>query len=80
MAIIGHVLGPGCCLLVTLATFVSGLKRKLGSSLTTGLRAAERRAGRMGMIELYSALLSIGITMLTLLLRARGGEWTLFLL
>ena len=59
-------------MLVTFATFVSGLKRKHGSSLTTGLRAAELRAGRMGMIELYSVLLSIGTTTtLTLLHRAQ---------
>ena len=80
MAIIGHVLGPGLLLAGDLGHICVGFKEKTRQQPHDRAQSCRAQGGRMGMIELYSALLSIGITMLTLLLRARGGEWTLFLL
>ena len=48
MAIIGHVPGSGLLLAGDLGHICVEFKEKLGSSLTTELRAAERRAAEWG--------------------------------
>ena len=72
MAIIGHVLGPGLLLAGDLGHICVGFKEKTRQQPHDWAQSCRAQGGRMGMIELYSALLSIGTTTtLTLLHRTQ---------